>query len=351
MKTKTLKAIAAVGLSALLAGNAAAQATESRSKPVGYETLTISEGFNYLGIRLHEAPVVSGDIDSADATSVTFDAGALGDLVADTTYFLEVDGQVVTFTTADVTGDSISTSDLGLNGDESFEIRPASTLESVFGSTAEAVALDQGQFGPGISDQIWVPREGGFDKYYFDQFGPAGAGASWARINPDSTNTAVSGSSINLLYTTGIVVVGVNGSDGTAPDNPVVVSGSVKTTPSSISLSGTFNYLSTISPAGATLDNTYGSTSETVALDEGQFGPGSGDQVWKPVSGGFEKYYFDEFGPAGAGASWALINADSTNTAVSGSSIMLDDSSGVIIVNVGDDQDVALSVPDFYSTL
>ena len=68
MKTKTLKVAATMGLTALLVGSAAAQ--ESASKPVGYETLTIEDGFNYLGLRLHEAPVASGTITAIDADSI-----------------------------------------------------------------------------------------------------------------------------------------------------------------------------------------------------------------------------------------------------------------------------------------
>ena len=62
MKTNTLKAAAVVGLTALLVGSAAAQ--ESKSKPVGYETITVPNGFSYAGLRLHEAPVASGEVAS-----------------------------------------------------------------------------------------------------------------------------------------------------------------------------------------------------------------------------------------------------------------------------------------------
>ena len=58
MKTNTLKTVAAVGLSALLVGSASAQS--SVSQPVGYETLDLVPGFNYVGLRLHEAPVATG---------------------------------------------------------------------------------------------------------------------------------------------------------------------------------------------------------------------------------------------------------------------------------------------------
>ncbi len=339
MKTKTLKVAAAMGLTALLAGSAAAQ--ESASKPVGYETLTVANGFNYLGLRLHEAPVASGTITGVTAGSVSDDAADFSTLAAGT-YVLEIDTaagivqEVTTFTDST----TIPTDDLtgaGVDG-ASYTIRPVATLASVFGAANES-GLDEGFGGTGGADQIWVPTPSGFAKYYFDAFSPLGAAEEWVDI---STNAGVDPATVSLFYTDGVILVG-----GGTDNNTFVVTGSVKLTASSYVINDGFNYLSSISPAGATLASMFGAANES-GLSAGFGGTGGADQVWIPEAGSFTKYYYDDFSPLGATAEW--VNAGD-NSSVDATTVSLDDASGIIIVGTGGTQTASVGVPSFYSTL
>lgn len=348
MKTTTLKAAAAFGLSALLAGSAAAQ--ESQSKPVGYETLTVSNGFNYLGLRLHEAPVASdaaATVNEGDAVIGVPD-GVADALVDGTSYLFEVTsgdaaGAVVTVVAFDADADTVTVSDAELTNDffagDAFTIRPQASLATVFGENNEA-GLDAGFAGTGGADQIWIADgEGGFDKYYYDGFNAAAGSASWS--DADSLE-AVDANAVNLFYTDGLILVG-DGTDG----NTFVVSGSVKLTDTAYSLLGGFNYLSSVSPAGATIASMFGPSNEA-GLSAGFAGTGGADQVWIPVGGSFEKYYYDGFNAGAGAAAWS--NADSLE-AVDPAAVSFDDASGFVLVNDGAAKMATAGVPDFYSTL
>jgi hypothetical protein len=338
MKTKTLKVAATMGLTALLVGSAAAQ--ESASKPVGYETLTIEDGFNYLGLRLHEAPVASGIITAIDADSIEDSAADFSALTG--TYILEIDNgsgiiqEVVAFNSST----EIPTEDLtgAVALDDSYTLRPVATLESVFG--ADGGDLDPGNAGTGGADQVWIPDgTGGFDKYYYDNTNLTTFVASWT--NADGSNAPVDPATISLVYTDGLVIVGAGGS------NDFVVTGSVKLTETNFALASGFNYVSSVSPAGSTLASMFGTDNESL-LDAGNAGTGGADQVWVPVAGGFDKYYYDNTNLTTFVADWT--NAD-TGAAVVPANVSLDDASGLIIVNPGVAQSNSAGVPSFYGTL
>jgi len=337
MKTNTLKAAAAMGLTALLVGSAAAQ--ESASKPVGYETLTIQDGFNYLGLRLHEAPVASGTITAIDADSIEDSAADFSTLTG--TYILEIDNgsgiiqEVVTFNSATEIPTDNLTGEVAV--DDSYTLRPVATLESVFG--ADGGDLDPGSSGTGGADQIWIPDgTGGFAKYYYDSFNLNSFAAAWT--NADG-GAPVDPATVSLVYTDGLVIVGAGGA------NTFVVTGSVKLTETNFALSSGFNYISSVSPAGSTLASMFGTDNESL-LDAGNSGTGGADQVWIPVAGGFAKYYYDTFNLTSFAPEWT--NADG-GAAVDPATVSLDDASGLIIVNPGDSQSNSAGVPSFYGNL
>lgn len=338
MKTKTLKVASTMGLTALLVGSAAAQ--ESASKPVGYETLTIEDGFNYLGLRLHEAPVASGTITAIDADSIEDSAADFSALTG--TYILEIDNgsgiiqEVVNFnSTTEIPTDDL-TGEVAV--DDSYTLRPVATLESVFG--ADGGDLDAGNAGTGGADQVWIPDgTGGFDKYYYDNTNLTTFVAAWT--NADGSNAVVDPATISLVYTDGLVIVGAGG------ENTFVVTGSVKLTETNFALSSGFNYVSSVSPAGSTLATMFGTDNESL-LDAGNAGTGGADQVWVPVAGGFDKYYYDNTNLTTFVADWT--NADG-GAAVDPATVSLDDASGLIIVNPGAAQSNSAGVPSFYGTL
>lgn len=357
MKMNSFKAVAAMGLSALAIGAAAAQ--DAASKPVGYETLDYGAGFTPLGIRLHDAPVTSGVIASADATSITItDADFTALLDADTEYVLEIenangviqvinawDGASIT-TPSDLSGEIVA-------GETTFTIRPIGNLNSVFGAAAADVSLAQGGGNPGTADQVWVSDgQGGYNKYYFDAFAPPTfASSSWTLIDPDNANgfgaVAVDGAAVNILYSDGIVMSSQAG-------GATVVTGSVKLTSTELALGPGFTFVSSVAPAGASLVTAFGATSDEVELVEGGGNPGTADQIWiQNASGDYDKYYFDAFAPPTfATASWTLIDPSNANgfgaVAVDGATISLP--SGYVISSQAGGN-ATQGVPSFYSEL
>jgi hypothetical protein len=329
MKTTLTKA-AAAGLTALVIGNAAAQ--ESVSKPVGYETLALTSGFNYVGLRLHEATLASGEAADVVGTTVTLPDGLGASLVPGAVHIFEVTsgdaaGAVTIFTPADNSDTVTLADDLSDNffGGDTFSIRPSATLASVFGADNSA-GLDAGFFAPG-GDQIWIPEGAGFVKYYYDS-----GTATWANFE---TGAAVDGNTVPLVYTDGFIVV------DTGETESLVISGSVKLGATSLALtgSGSFNYFSSIYPVGATLASFFGASNES-GLNGGFFAPG-GDQIWTPVAAGFEKFYYDD-----GLATWASFD---TGAAVDPATVELP--SGFIVVNDATDNPVLGSAPSFYADL
>lgn len=349
MKTNTLKAAAAVGLSALLIGSAAAQ--ESKSKPVGYETITVPNGFSYAGLRLHEAPVASGEVVSVPGgATVTVADGVADALTAGVTYIFEVTsgdatGAVVLVDSFDVDADTVTVSEESISDDfadgDTFTIRPAATLATVFGD-ANSAGLDAGNGGTNNADQVWLPNaSGGFDRYYYDELNLNTFSASWTNAE---NGDAVTASDVAIIYTDGIILVG----GGTA-DNTFVVSGSVKLTGTSFAVQPGFNYVSSLSPAGATLESIFEPISGS-GLSQGNGGTNGADQIWIPNdANGFDRYYYDELNLNTFGASWT--NADNGD-AVDPATVSVDSASGVIIVGAGENpKQLSAGVPSFYGDL
>ncbi|MDB4436173.1 hypothetical protein N9139_01730 [Akkermansiaceae bacterium] len=334
----SLKAVAAIGLSALAISSAAAQ--DAASKPVGYETLNYGVGFTGVGIRLHQAPVTSGVIATADATSITVTGADFGALLADgSDYVLEIENdkgivQVVNTWSGEVINTPSDLSAEVAAGVTTFTIRPVDTLESVFGSGANlAVAAGSGNVNG--ADQIWLSDgSGGYDKYYYDNFAPPSfTSASWVQIGTGS----VSGDAVNLVYPDGIVVNSPAGGS-------LVVTGSVKLSATELSLLQGFTFVSSVAPAGADLTTAFG-------VDGAAIAPGSGtingaDQIWvQNDSGDYDKYYYDNFAPPTyASASWVQIGSG----AIDGTTVALP---AGFVVNSPAGGNVTQGVPSIYSSL
>ena len=322
-------------LAAASSGIAFGAAATAYTTPVGYETIPVTAGFNYLGLRLQKPVIASGIITAKSDTSITvgtLDLGAL--LTPASTYILEVvnsNGITQEFLGAAAAG-SVLTTPLGLTAklavNDSYKIRVAPTLASTFGAANEA-GLDTGFYGPG-GDIIYLPNpsaNGGFDQYYYD----AGQ-ASYA----DAFGTPVDGASIAFNYTDGVVVSATG--MGTAS---LSVSGEVKTRSTSYTLAAdTFSYLSSIYPAGVTLASAFDAAIPTI--DQGFYGPG-GDIFYVPdklAAGGFMQYYYD-----GGQSSWC----DAYGTPVDATTIPLP--TGVVIYNSGAGANIVNAPPSSYGSL
>ncbi|MES2658240.1 MAG: hypothetical protein V4689_06460 [Verrucomicrobiota bacterium] len=319
-------------LLAAAASGVAFGAETAYTTPVGYETLPLASGFNYVGIRTHSPTVAAGTFETVTATTLTDTGSALGTTLDDaTSYIIEItggNGAITNILGAAAVGDAITVTDnltsVGVANGAAYRIRPASTLSSIFGS-GNSAGLAAGFFGPGGADLVYVPSGGGnFTIYYYDDGIPG-----WA----DGTGAGVDPSAITLIYTdTLIVATG-------APLN-LTVSGEVKKDSTLLALDSGFNYAASVYPAGATLASEFGLTSPP-NLDYGFFGPGGADLVYLPNgAGGFNIYYYDDGIPGWADGTGAGVDAATVNL-----------TPGVIIANENGPVNLKANAPSSYSSL
>ena len=344
----SLKAAAAFGLTVLLANTAAAQ-NSAASSPVGYETITIDQDFNYLGLRLLGAVAGSGVITGVNGSDISTDVS-----VADGTYLLEVESGAAAGAVELVTvSANVVASSVALAGDvassDSVVLRTPQSLSTVFGDPPADSVLDSAA-GAGAADLVLVPDGvGGFATYFFSSGGFGGVGAGWMQLNADGTVNEVDGTTTYLVYTDGIIVQNRGNS------NSLVVAGSVKTTPTNLVLTSDFNYLGTAYPAGATLSSAFDDPANPGTLREGAIdgasGAGASDLVLIPNGASFDTYFFSTGGFGGVGAGWQQVTA-AGNVAVDSTTISLDTAASIIIQNRGSlPQSVEVNAPDFYSNL
>lgn len=352
MKTNTLRTAAAAGLTALVMGNAAAQ--ESVSKPVGYETISIDQQFNYMGLRLLGATVATSTVETTALAGDDAEITLAGVSLDDGTYIVEVnDGDAIG---AVVGGDALADTVVvpaslldNLAEGDSVTIREAQTLASVFG---DPVTDLDGSAGPGAADLILVPDgSGGFTTYYYNTGGFGGAGAGWKTIAADGSSVDVPDpAAVPLFYTDGLII------QNRGDDNSIVVSGSVKTTPTALALTTQFNYLSTVYPVGASLATLFNDPADPGVIApgtiDGSAGPGAADLILVPEGDGFNTYYYNTGGFGGAGSGWKQVDASGVSNDINSEDISVDDASSIIIQNRGPvPQGVNVAAPDFYSSL
>jgi hypothetical protein len=316
-------------LAAAAASGLALGADTAYTTPVGYETIPVVAGFNYLGVRLHNPVIAAGTFETVTATSVT-DTGAVFSLNAGQIYLIEIDngsGVLTEIMSSSVSGSTISTTDnlvsSGVTNGVSYKIRSASSLTTIFGATNSA-GLTGGFGGIAGADVVFIPNgSGGFSQFYYDTLAN-----SWADVN----GNAVNGSQISIVYTDGLIV-----SSGSAQS--VVVSGEVKKTPTNVAAAVGFNYLGSAYPTGATLSSIF--TQALPNITQG-FGGIAGADVFfvSNGAGGFNQYYYDSLI-----SSWADVNGNSVNGAT------INVQSGIIFSNEGTTSNIKLSPPAGYSTL
>jgi len=326
----SLKTAAVIGLSALAISSAAAQ---TASKPVGYETLEINQQFNTIGLRLLGVTNVTTTIATVSGATITLDAAPS----ADGTYIVEIDDNVGAgaVVTGVATGSSVVLSQdlsVSLAVGDSVTIREVQTLDSVFGTPS----ILTGGFAESSADLVSVPDgSGGFNTYYYFSGSFGGAGAGWRASG--QTSGTIDATTVNINYTDGMVVT------NRGADNSVVVTGSVKTSPTTLGLANQFNYVSSVYPAGATLANSGLETQLT-----GAFAESSADLVSLPDgAGGFNTYFYFSGSFGGAGAGWRA--SGQTSGVIDATTVEL--TPGMIITNRGAAQNADVVAPAFYSNL
>lgn len=284
------------------------------TSPSGYVKHDFKLGFNLVAVGVHHRTTLKGEIDSEDGAEITdndasFDT-ALGDPNA--TYLLEItegpqDGavaEIVSFTATTVTlGDALTA------GNVSYRIRPAQTLDELFGDKLKGSTTDT------AADTVWILKSDGsgtYTRYFYSTIFNGFRDADDDFGNPPKP--------FAVFYPDAMFVQ--------IQDTPVTITffGDVKVTPTVVSASNGFNLVRVSSPVGQTLaesklqDFLTASTTDTAA-----------DTVWiQDGAGGYVRYFFstifdqwrdadDDFGSEDKGTtvlpSAVLIQRVGSNTA------------------------------------
>lgn len=334
MKTLSISLLAV----ALASGLASAQT--AYTSPVGYETLQINPGINYIGVRLHQPTIASGQLAGAAGNVLNVAEGVADALLTGKTYILEiksgtsdVNGVITLVSSWNAVSNTITTDDNlpvllpGFVGNESFGLRPAATIASIFGATNSAGLTSAASFAG--SDQIWLYNGTSFDKYYY-ALGGFGQPSAWKT----STGATVDASTLNIIYTDAVILSSVNGND-------VTISGEVKMEPTRVALVGASNYVGGIYPTGTTLASAFGASNSAGLTSSASFA--GSDQIWIFTGSGFNKYYYalGGFGQPSAWKTSAGVTVDPTTIEIPG---------GYRIINTGSNQSILITPPASYSS-
>lgn len=245
-----LTAIAALAASGL---TYAQSSTAAFSKPSGYVTQNLSQGFNAIGLTLQNQLVASGRFETVNQTSLV-DAQLSISPVAGRLYVLEItsgsaNGAIFEIPASAISGSTINVTtvpatnltSLGITSSDTYGLRLAPTLEEIF-TTASVTngGVLQAGVSSGGADIVWIPAgPNTYTQYFLHVTGQF-------RLAGTTTPTP----NVPVVYADGFFVQ----KRATSPAS-LTVTGQVKTTGTSSVLGQGFNLVSIVSPAGSTLAN------------------------------------------------------------------------------------------------
>ncbi len=314
--------------------------------PAGYVTETIkgNGAFNLIGLTMHEPVVVTGDVTAMTSNSIR-DTGIDFNtvLTAGKKYTLTFtngiqNGAIVEIsswgTSAGLTNNDLFTgvnlATLGVAITDTFIIRPAATLESIFGITNQA-GLKPGDILS--ADIVWIPLDsGGFAKFYYS------AGSVFPPVTAGWKNSSGAAAGNQAIIHTDAILIQRRGTT----DLTLTLTGNIEAKTTQVfAKAGNFNYVSSIFPAGATLGN----SGLQVSLKSGDLL--TADIIWlqNPDRSGYSKYFYS------AGSVFPPVTAGWKNSSgADASSVTL--TSGMIIQRRGlTDITPALTPPSSYAGL
>ncbi|MEN8695539.1 MAG: hypothetical protein ACN4GG_04750 [Akkermansiaceae bacterium] len=274
---------------------AAGQSTVVYTTPSGYVKYDLQNGFNYLGLTVHETVIASGIIGTPAGTTLPTSiidlTTSLGASDANSKVIIEITGgdhvgyilEATAWSGADFTGVAGLGSLASLEGD-TFQVRKATSISDLFGAT-NTVGLTEGTLQ--TADVIWVSAgSGGFDKYFYSPGDPTAFPVPIAEGWKDSVGNDASNAKIN--YLDGIFI------QRRGSLLSITVFGEIKTTSTNIAIEGNgFNFFSGIYPAATTLSDSNLST----VLTHGDLA--TGDIVWMPDGvSSWKKYYYTDGDPS-----------------------------------------------------
>lgn len=349
-----VKLVSLVMLKVWTLGFSLLQSQEFKSEPFGREVITIQNGFNYVGLRFHRKIVARGEVTMVSPGSLTIGISGEDIVQLNTTDFFlfevgsgDAIGAVVPIVNYDTVANTITLQDdlsAGLQIGDLFNIRPSATIASVFGEHNES-GLGSGAT-PISCDQVWLPDgSGSFNKYAYLTANPfIPAPARWVEVSNGAT---IDPHQISIYYPDGMVLL------GNSTVNSFKVSGVVKRSPTVLVMNPSFNYFSSIYPAGGSIASMFGLNNESGLLS-GFVGAGGADQIYipNPLSfGSFLRYYHRLFDASTFTFDPSWADAIS-NGAINPEQVSFNSNSGFVLLN-GDglQRSVIVYPPSFYEQL
>ncbi len=318
-------------LGALLAVGAASAATTT---PVGYETLTLAPGqYNLIGVRLFNPQVATGVFESSTATTLV-DNEANFTLDSEKSYIVELSGgATVTTLGSGFSGTTIS----GLNGitsayETSYVVREATTIASVFGAANEAGLASSPNADPTEADLILIPSDTGFVRVFYSTFSDDPAFSGWLDADTfDQASGVVIHPSEGLFVQTSVSTSSIN----------LTITGEVKKTPTAYVASSNFSLLSSVYPAGATLES---SGLQSFVQGSANADPTEADIILLPAAGGFTRAFYSTYTDDPAFTGW--LDADTFDQVPT-----RELTSGFFVQKIGPAINGLNSPPSFYNGL
>ncbi|MGI8602196.1 MAG: hypothetical protein ACR2OZ_04265 [Verrucomicrobiales bacterium] len=220
-------------------------AQTATTKPVGYRTETLANGFNLLAADLAEKIEAAGTLDAgtAGATAVDNDVDFTSLGTADLLLKITNGADAGVLYQANQSGQhslTVANPSGALVVGATYELRKSHTVSSLFGATNSAGLTAGGD--ETTADSIYVPSgPGAFDIIFYSDgsgFIPVG----WHDVNGlDQANR-------EIPYTTAFFI------RNTGASQDVVFVGHVITTSTKVTVTQNFNYVSRVLPVGMTLD-------------------------------------------------------------------------------------------------
>ena len=315
--------------------------TPAYSKPSGYVTQNLNQGFNLVALTLQRSPVASGTFTSTNGVVLTDSSANFTGFIAGRIYTLEIlsgslANQVAEVSGSSIAGQTITTtqnlSALGI-GNARYAVRLAPTLEEIFGvATVTSGGILKAALNSTSADNIWIPNgSGGYDRYFLRS-------GAYQKITGPTTREAAP--NVPIVYLDGILI-----EKRDAGVVPLTVTGSVKTTATTTSVIQGFNLVSVVAPVGLTL--------RTSGLDDGDLkpalNPSSADNLWvQQTDGSYKRYYRRGSVSSPAAAVWRDV---ATNTEIP---LAVDPSlTGAVLIERRDSTpaSVSFTVPNSFNNL
>lgn len=249
---KTLLPLTA--LAALVASGSIHAQTPAFSKPSGYVTTSLLQGFNLIGLNLQTPSLASGKFETVTATTLTDSDVTDYAPTSGRTYVLEItsgtiEGSIFEVPASGVTGNVITITTvpatdlvaLGLTTNDTYNLRIAPTLEEIFTTTSlTSGGVLFASANINNADIVWLPDgTGGYDRYYLRQ----GAFRDFDPPNNLAPN-------IPIIYSDGMFVQKKNTTAAS-----LTVTGNVKTIGTTSVITQGFNPVNLVAPVGLNLFN------------------------------------------------------------------------------------------------